>query len=238
MRITLFFASLLATSCLSPAAPTTTSVPQVKALGYGSVTSYPDYAEISVEASTTKDKLKDAVAEVQTVIDQVLKLSVTYARNSQDVRLSNVSANKEYTYVRNKRVFAGYNSTQSVTVKITDLSKLELYMEALLATRISSIKQISYGHTRADSLQREASVMALQDALRTVDKMCVTMHAKRGAVLEATNYKELDGAQDYHGWEEPQEIELYGKGFGGRGFKLTPELLRYSATTHIIAAVE
>ncbi|WP_375434316.1 hypothetical protein [uncultured Hymenobacter sp.] len=57
---------MLATSYLSPA---TASVPQMKALGYGTVTSYPDYAEISVEASSTKDKLKDTVAEVQTVVD-------------------------------------------------------------------------------------------------------------------------------------------------------------------------
>lgn len=213
-------------------------MPQVEALEYGSVTGYPDYAEISVEASSTKNKLKDAVADVQQVIDQVLKLSATYARNQHDVRLSNVSVNKEYTYVRNKQVFTGFNSAQSVIIKTTDLSKLELYMEALLATHISRIKQINYGHTRADRLQCEASVLALQDALRTVDKMCATLHAKRGVVLEATNYKELGNAQDYPSWGEPQEIELYGKGFGGRGFKLTPELLRYSATTHIIAAVE
>ncbi|WP_375434315.1 hypothetical protein [uncultured Hymenobacter sp.] len=80
--------------------------------------------------------------------------------------------------------------------------------------------------------------MALQDALHTVDQMCVAMHAKREAVLEVTTYKDFSGAQDYHGWEEPQEVELYGKGFGGRGFKLTPELLRYSASTRIIAAVK
>lgn len=230
---------LLAGGCQSATTPSTTQPPQVKALGYGSVTSYPDYAEISVEVSFTKDKLKDAVAEVQAVVDEVLKLSKSYTRTPQDVRLSNVSANKEYVYVRDdKQKFVGFKSAQSVTVKITDLSKLELYMEALLATRISRIKQINYSHTRADSLQREASVMALQDALHTMDKMCLAMHAKRGAVLEATNYKELSEARDYHGWEQPQEMELYGKGFGGRGFKLSPELLRYSATTHVIAAIE
>lgn len=196
--------------CQPAAAPSAAPAPhQVKALGYGSVTSYPDYAEISVEASFTKDRLKDAVAEVQTVVDQVLKLSATYTRSpKQDVRLSNVSANKEYDYVRTKQVFKGFNSAQSVTVKITDLSKLELYMEALLATRISRIKQINYGHTRADSLQREASVMALQDALRTADKLCAAMQAKRGPVLEATNYKDLSEARDYEPWGQPQEIEL------------------------------
>lgn len=233
----LYYAPLLALAACQ-AAPANAPLPQVKALGYGTVTSYPDYAEISVEASFTKNRMKDAVAEVQTVVDQVLKLSKTYTRSPQDVRLSNVSANKEYTYNGSKPVFAGFNSAQSVTVKITDLSKLELYMEALLATRISRIKQISYGHTRADSLQREASVMALHDALKTVDKMCASMQVERGPVQEATNYKELSEAENYSGWDQSQEMELYGKGFGGRGFKLSPELLRFTATTHVTAALK
>ena len=41
------------------------------------------------------------------------------------------------------------------------------------------------------------------------------------------------------GWGRPSaDIELYSKGFGGRGFKLSPELLRFDSQCHLSAALE
>ncbi|UOQ73334.1 SIMPL domain-containing protein [Hymenobacter cellulosilyticus] len=201
--------------------PSTSAVPrQVRSVGYGSVTVYPDYAELTVDAAFTRPKLKDAVAEVQGVVDQVLTLSKRYAPGPNDVRVSSTSSNKEFTYVRGKEVFAGFNSTQSVTVRITDLKRLTPYLEELLSTRISRIKDLSYGHTRADSLRREADVLALLDATKTADKMCAALKVKRGEVLEASDSSSPESSSG--GYGQSADIELYGKGFGAAASKLPP----------------
>lgn len=231
-----FFVLLAALgACQAPAAPATPR--QVRTMGYGSVRVYPDFAELTVAAEFTRPKLKDAVAEVQTVVDQVLALSKRYAPGPNDVRVSSTSSDKEFTYVREKRVFVGFNSTQSVTVRITDLRRLSPYLEELLATRINSIKNLNYGHTRADSLRREADVLALADAVKTADKMCAALKVRRGAVLEASDSSSPESAQDE--WSGQQaNIELYGKGFGGRGFKTSPELLRFASVCSLTSALE
>lgn len=212
---------------------------QVRSVGYGSLTVYPDYAELTVDAAFTRPKLKDAVAEVQRVVDQVLALSKRYAPGPNDVRVSSTSSNKEFDYVRDKQVFMGFNSTQSVTVRVNDLRRLSPYLEELLATRISGIKDLSYGHSRADSLRREADVLALADAVKTADKMCAALHVRRGAVLEASDSSSPESSAGANGWRRPQaDIELYGKSFGGRGFKMSPELLRFDSSCYLTSALE
>ncbi|MGV3539635.1 MAG: SIMPL domain-containing protein [Rufibacter sp.] len=199
----------LLASCGQPAA---VEKKQVKVLGYGSVTSYPDYAEISVESSFTKDRMKDAVHEVQVVTNEVLALAKQFTKTPEDIRVSSTSANKEYHHVNGKERFLGYNSSQSITVKITDLERLETFMEELLKTRINRIQRIKYSHTKADSLKREASALALADATKAADHLCKATNSTKGQVVEISNYQTLEDG----GWGESAEqsvsVGLYGKG--------------------------
>jgi uncharacterized protein YggE len=238
-RLSISFAfGLVGLAACQPGTTATTTPRQVKSIGYGSVTAYPDYAELTVDAAFTRPKLKDAVAEVQAVVDQVLMLSKRYAPEPNAVRVSSTSSNKEFTYIKDKEVFAGFNSSQSVTVRINDLRRLSPYMEELLATRISRIKSLNYGHSQADSLRREADMLALTDAAKTADKMCAALHVQRGEVLEASDYAGSDsgGSDD---WGRPNSsIELYGKGFGGRGFRINPELLHFNSTCKLTSALK
>jgi uncharacterized protein YggE len=240
--MTRFLASGLALSLMGLAAcqpaPTGTAPHQVHSVGYGHVTVYPDYAELTVDAAFTRPRLKDAVAEVQRVVDQVLAVSKRYAPGRDDVRVSSTSSNKEFDYVKGKEVFTGFNSTQSVTVRINDLRQLSPYLEELLATPISRIKDLSYGHSQADSLRREADVLALADAVKTADKMCAALHVKRGAVLEVSDSSSPESSQA-DGWGRPAaNIELYSKSFGGRGFRMSPELLRFDSQCRLSSALE
>ncbi|QHL87394.1 DUF541 domain-containing protein [Nibribacter ruber] len=231
----LFVGLLLLSSC---GGQTTSPVKQVKVLGYGGVTIYPDVAEISVEASFTKDRMKDAVQEVQAVTNSVLALSKKYTASGEDVRISSISANKDYAYVNGKNQFTGFNSSQSITIKITDLKRLEAFMEELLATKINRIQNISYTHTKADSLRREANALALSDAVKAADNLCSVTKSTRGAVLEMANYRTLDTGNGNYSADQDIDVELYGKGFGGSGFKVTPELLKFKSTCHVAFAIE
>ena len=224
------------TSC-QPTSSVSAPPRQVRSVGFGTVTVYPDYAELTVDVAFTRPRLKDAVAEVQGLVDQVMTLSKRYAPGPNDVRVSSTTTEKEFDYTNEKRPFRGFNTTQSVTVRITDLKRLSPYMEELLATRVSRIKDIGYGHTRADSLRHEASMLALVDAGKSADKMCAALHVKRGAVLEASDSSSPESGG--RSWGRPSaDIELYSKSFGGRAFKMSPDLLRFESTCTLTSAIE
>jgi uncharacterized protein YggE len=74
--------SLLGLEACQPAPATTPR--QVRSVGYGHVTVYPNYAELTVDAAFTRPRLKDAVAEVQRVVDQVLAASKRYALSRKE----------------------------------------------------------------------------------------------------------------------------------------------------------
>ncbi len=228
--------SLIGLSACQPAATSTTRR-QVRSVGYGHVTVYPNYAELTVDAAFTRPRLKDAVAEVQRVVDQVLAVSKRYAPGHDDVRVSSTSSNKEFDYVKGKEVFMGFNSTQSVTVRINDLHRLSPFLEELLATPINRIKDLSYGHSQADSLRREADVLALGDAVKTADKMCAALHVKRGVVLEVSDSSSPESSNT-NGYRPSADIELFSKSVGGRGFKMSPELLRFDSQCSLSSALE
>jgi uncharacterized protein YggE len=217
----------------------TTSTPrQVTVVGYGKVSAYPDQAEITVEVSFTKPRLKDAVAEVQAVITQVSGVMKPFVRTDNDLRSSAVSTNKDYEYRNNKEVFTGYQATQSLTITLADLKRIEPFMEALLQTRISSIRNLSYSHTQADSLHREATLIAMRNSLKAADKLCAGLGQKRGAVLQVE--ERLGRDADYGNWgtSQPVEMELYGKSMGGRSFRLAPDLIEYPGAVQTIVALE
>ncbi|TGE07603.1 SIMPL domain-containing protein [Hymenobacter fodinae] len=236
-RLILACLPLLLFGC-TPTSSTTTPPRQVTVVGYGKVSAYPDQAEITVEVSFTKPKLKEAAAEVQTVIAQVNGVIKPFVKTEQDLRTSTVSTNKAYDYRNNKEIFTGFQATQSLTIRLADLKRLEPFMEALLGTRISSIRHLSYSHTQADSLHREATLIAMRNSLKAADKLCAGLGQKRGAVLQVEEKVGEEASNGSWGTSQPVDMELYGKVIGGRSFRLTPELIEYAGAVQTVVALE
>ncbi|RFP65749.1 DUF541 domain-containing protein [Hymenobacter lapidiphilus] len=236
MRLFLPLSALLLAGCAAPSPVPNDQRPHLEVAGVGEVKSYPDQAEITVEVSFTKPRLKESVAEVQAVINDVMATIQPFVRTKQDIRTSFVSTNKEYTYRNDKQVFDGFQATQSLTVQLQDLTRLEAFMEKLLATRISRIKRLSYSHTQADSLQQQANLIALRNSLKAADKLCVELGQKRGPVLQVAEMGSSSRSES--GWSGPVDMELYGKSMGGRSFSLTPELMTFSGQVQTKVALE
>jgi uncharacterized protein len=234
---------LLCIAGITACAPTQKSeARKINVLGYGTVKTYPDYAEINLNVSFTKDRMKDAVKEVQEVTAHVVDVCDSFVKSRKDdIHISNITTDKSYEWIRDRSVFVGYNASTSIVVKIVDLSLLEEIMEKLLATRINSISSINYSHSMSDSLRREANVIALKDASGTADKICKEMGVKRGKIFELSNYKATSGygrGSDDMYQVQNMELGLYGKGFGGSGFKFSPEMLHYNSICSMTVEIE
>ncbi|WP_210463560.1 SIMPL domain-containing protein [Rufibacter roseolus] len=231
---------LLVLALLSACSPQAAAPPRnVKVLGFGSVTSYPDLAEITVESSFTKPAMRDAVQEMKLVTEEVLALSRQFTSKPEDIRISSVSANKEYQYLRDQQKFIGYNTSQSITIKLTNLKRLESFMEGLLKTRINRIQHIRYSHTQADSLQREADLLALKEASKTADQLCRTSNVSKGQLLEMANYNSRGRSMVGDAvMAEETNMRLEAKGIGTTGLRMTPDLIIFSSTCHATYGID
>lgn len=226
MKNSLYLAGflLLLSACRNPQSKDN----KIEVTGQATMKVVPDMVELSLRAYHVKPAMRDAVAETQAAVNQILAVCRKYVRQDTDIKVSNVSTDKSYIYQNGKEVFNGYEALQVLDVTLKDISKIEQFTEELLATKISKIDNVRYNHTKADSIMREVNLMALEDARKTAEKMSTKMNVSLGKVIYLSNYQM--GASDNRGIKysnNDYDVNMYNKGFGGRGFKMTAEILQF-----------
>jgi len=198
---------------------------KIRVIGEGKIRAMPDRVILTLDVSFTEPRMVDAVRKTQNTVDSVLIILSAYTNQKEDIKSSNISANKEYKWNGNKNTFVGFKAQQTIDFALNDLTKFTALTGKLLETKINSISQIQFGHTQADSLFREADLLAYDDALKSAHKLSDRSNVSLGSLLFISN----DGAAttksgNYSSYER---IDTYGKGFGGAGFKISPEVLEF-----------
>ena len=200
----------------------------INVTGHASVKVIPDMVEVSLRADNVRPAMKDAVAQTQSDVNEILTVCKKYITDPADIKVSTISTNKSYDYQNNREVFTGYSATQVLEVSLKNISRIEQFTEELLGTRISRIDQIRYDHTKSDSIMREVNLLALEDARKTAEKMCGKMNVSLGKLAYLSNFepsRNIKTGMRYSGHD--YEMNLYNKSFGGRSFKMTAEILQF-----------
>jgi uncharacterized protein YggE len=235
MRTSIFLAAvILLASCNS-----SEKNDHINVTGHASVKVVPDMVEISLRADNTRPAMKDAVAQTQADVNEILAVCRKYVTDPADIKVSSVSTNKSYDYRNNHDIFVGYSAAQVLEVSLKNISKIEQFTEDLLGTRISRIDNIRYDHTKSDSIMRELSLLALEDARKTAEKMCGKMNVRLGRLAYLSNFE--PARNDQHGMsysDNNYDVNLYNKSFGGRSFKTTAEILQFEDAAYASFAIE
>ena len=135
--------------------------------GSASVSLKADYARISVGVST-KDKTVEAAAKqnnaaIFAVIEALKEAGVL----EEDIATSNYSVYAEYDYSSmGGQKLSGYNVTNQLTVIIRDMEHIGATLDKATAAGANNIYNIEFLSTKADEAQDEATVYAVQDAIR------------------------------------------------------------------------
>jgi uncharacterized protein YggE len=218
--------TLLAVSFLFASCKNELSENKIEVTGQATMKIVPDMVELTLRASNVRPAMKNAVAETQLAVAQILTVCHKYISDSSDIKVSNISTDKSYEYRNNRNVFAGYQADQVLEVTLKNISAIEKFTEELLATKISKIDNVMYNHSKADSILREVNLMALEDARKSAEKMCSKMNVQLGKIIYLSNYRvNMPSGGLQHNNE--YEMNLYSKSFGGRGFKMTTEILQF-----------
>jgi len=183
--------------------------------------------------------MKDAVAQTQVDVNEILAVCKKYISSQADIKVSTISTNKAYDYRNNREVFTGFEASQILEVSLKNISAIEKFTEELLATRISRIDNVRYNHTKADSIMREVNLMALDYAHKTAEKMCQKMNSRLGKINYLSNFEPAENSSlGMHYSDNNYDMNLYNKSFGGRGFKMTAEILEFEDAAYASFEIE
>ena len=226
MKYSLPFFCLLLAAC----AGTTNKNPEtIRVTGEGKIRAKPDLVILTLQVSFTQPKMVDAVRLTQHTLDSVLTILSGYRTNENDIKTSSISADKHYQHNGRMNVFTGFRAEQSVDFVLHDIRKFTELTGKLLETKINSISQIQFDHSKADSLFREADLLAYDDALQSAKKLGNRAGVKLGKLVFLSNAGASNGSDDSR-YTSYDEIQTFAKGYGGRGFKISPQVMEFKRT--------
>ncbi|WP_411971473.1 SIMPL domain-containing protein [Sphingobacterium sp. Lzh-3] len=227
--IAMFFICLSSIILITSCGPVSKeSENRIRVSGEGKIRIMPDQVTLTINTAFTKSRMVDAVRETQATVDTVIALLQKYGHQKEDIKTSSVSANKDYQYIGNTNKFIGYQAQQTIDFVLHDLSKFTELTGKLLETKISGIGSISFDHSKADSILREADLIAYDDALKSAKKLASRADVKIGKLLFLSN----DGSASNEStqYRTGMALETFNKGYGGEGFKIAPEVLEFKRT--------
>lgn len=223
MRNLLLLFVIFLTACSTSDKPKT-----IRVAGEGKVRIMPGQVILTIDISFVKPRMADAVKETQQTVDSVTTILQQFKKKNSDIKTSSISANKNYEYINNRNVFTGYQAEQSIDFLLSDIQRFTELTGKLMETKINSISQIQFGHSKADSLFREADLLAYDDALKSATKLCERAKIKLGKLCFMTNTEAPGDAEQENVYRAiGNGINTYNKGFGGSGFKVSPEVLEF-----------
>ncbi|MGE8292845.1 MAG: SIMPL domain-containing protein [Sphingobacterium sp.] len=203
---------------------------RIRVSGEGKIRIMPDQVTLTINTAFTKPRMVDAVRETQNTVDSVIAILGKYGNKKEDIKTSSVSANKDYQYIGNTTKFVGYQAQQTIDFVLHDLSKFTELTGKLLETKISGIGSISFAHSKADSILREADLIAYDDALKSAQKLASRADVKIGKLLFLSN--DGSASNESTGNRTGMALETFSKAYGGEGFKIAPEVLEFKRTIY------
>ena len=135
--------------------------------GSASVTLKADYARISVGVSSKAATVEQAANENNAAIFAVIEALKEAGVAEEDIATSNYSVYAEYDYASfGGQKLTGYNVTNQLPVIIRDMEHIGATLDKATAAGANNIYNIEFLSTKADEAQDEATVYAVQDAMR------------------------------------------------------------------------
>jgi|GEM_PF-170506 len=172
-------AALAQTADIAPPPPPSGGAPallggRVTVTGTGEIMASPDMVTIMVEVVKNDGSPVDASADARKAMNTVLAAARRVVPLASDLKTTRISINPEYEWTDGKRKFRGYVASQSLEITLRELSRLDSLLEYVNKSSFTSMGNLAFGHSKSDSLTREARVLALRNAAENAKSLCAT----------------------------------------------------------------
>ena len=208
MRPWLFAALLL--SSPSFAGTPYPDAPHVVANGEGEIVVAPDMATVTLTAQYKNQNPAAAKQAVDRSVNAVLKLAAQFGLATADVTASDLSLDKRWhTDDNDRRIDDGYAASREVTLKVHDLAKVNVLVDAALAAGMNTIDGVDFESSREEELRLQARAKAALDARAKAIELAKGFGATLGPVY-SINSLNSNLAQSYGGATTLDRIQVTG----------------------------
>lgn len=132
--------------------------------GLGEVTAIPDIASITIGTTVDRKTVSEAQKENTRIMNDVIVAIKGFNVVQEDIKTANYDISPRYDYVEGTSFIGGYIVSQSVVVKLRDLSKIGDIVAAVGDKGANQVGGISFTIDEREALENEARTKAFEDA--------------------------------------------------------------------------
>lgn len=145
-------------------------VPTISVTGEGIVEASPDCATISVGVVSQNADASKVQSENARLVTNVINSITALGIDKKNIRTGNYNFRQIYRNdENNRRIFDGYEVTNSVTILVTDLSKVGKVIDATLSNGANQIDSLTFGIRDREKFQNDALRLAVRDAWKKAE---------------------------------------------------------------------
>jgi len=149
----------------------------------------PDEASLSLNLSCVDKNIEQAKTCLLNISSRLNEDMINFKIRKEDILTTNVNLNKDYVWINNSNIFNGYLASTTTRVKIRDLTTLDEVYTKLLSNENLTIGSLTYNHSRLDSINEVAYLIALENANKLADKILSRLPEKNKAITRISNFE-------------------------------------------------
>jgi len=143
--------------------------------GVGNFLVEPNIIEIQLEVSTENKELSQAQQENAIVMNQVMESLLEVGINKEDIKTVSYNINSQYDYIDGRQVFRGYEVTNAINVKITNIEEAGRVIDTAVRNGVNRVSTIQFKVENEQLYYQQALSLALKDALAKAQTIAGTM---------------------------------------------------------------
>ena len=149
----------------------------------------PDEASLSLNLSCVDKNIEQAKTCLLNISSRLNEDLINFKIRKEDILTTNVNLNKDYVWINNSNIFNGYLASTTTRVKIRDLTILDEVYTKLLSNENLTIGSLIYNHSKLDSINEVAYLIALENADKLADKILSRLPEKNKAITQISNFE-------------------------------------------------
>ena len=177
------FLEIASSAVHAQAPPPPPGPPVVVALGHATIERAPDRAFVTFSTETRGAKPDDVQKQNALAMTKV-QAAVSRAKVPADaVRTLGFNLQEEFDWVNGKRVSRGYTASNSVEVRVDDLTTLGALMDAAVQAGATGVSAVRFDLKDRAGAEREALRLAVADARARADAAAAGANARVVGIL-------------------------------------------------------
>lgn len=148
----------------------------------------PDQVLIQFQATTLAKKGGVAKQKTDQQVNALLSKLKKAGFDINVLERADIYTRAEYQHNKDQRIFLGIRATRNLRYLLTDLNKVDLFLDTVLSVGIDSIDQLQYGLQSPQKWQIKVREMAVEDSQEKAKMLASAYNAELGDIY-SVNYQ-------------------------------------------------